>query len=91
MDRKTEIPSAMWDQALVCGIARLSLQFCKLAEIPEQVFLVRCTLKELELGDNNLTAIPAAIGKMKRLTKLTLNKNKLTELPKEIEYVSWRI
>jgi len=84
MDRKTEIPKAMWDQGLVCGITRLSLQQCKLAAVPEQVFTLRCTLKELELGQNILKEVPAAIGKMVKLTKLTLNNNQISALPTEM-------
>ena len=87
MNHKIEIPSSIWDQGLVCGITRLSLQQCKLAEVPKQVFTLRCTLKELELGQNKLKEVPADIGRMKKLTKLTLNHNQITALPKELGYV----
>jgi len=84
MDKKTEIPKAMWDQGLVCGITRLSLQQCKLAEVPAPVIKLRCTLKELELGQNILKELPGAIGRMVKLTKLTLNNNQISALPTEM-------
>ena len=89
MDKKTEIPQAMWDQGLVCGITRLSLQQCKLAEVPAPVIKLRCTLKELELGQNILKELPGAIGKMVKLTKLTLNSNQISALPTEMGCVLW--
>ena len=89
MDKKTEIPKAMWDQGLVCGITRLSLQQCKLAEVPAPVIKLRCTLKELELGQNILKELPGAIGKMVKLTKLTLNSNQISALPTEMGCVLW--
>jgi len=84
LNRQIEIPSSMWDQGLVCGITRLSLQHCQLSAIPEQVFTLRCTLKELELGQNKLKQVPVDIGRLKKLTKLTLNHNQISSLPKEI-------
>jgi len=83
VDRKTTISDELWDQALVCGIVRLSMQHCGLTVIPEQVVNLRGCLQELELGSNNLHQLPPEIGKLVKLRKLNLLNNNLKELPAE--------
>ena len=41
-------------------------------------------LTKLDLSDNQLTSLPAEIGKLTQLTKLYLSDNQLTSLPAEI-------
>ena len=84
LDRKLDFPPALWDQALVCGIVRLSLQHCSLGAVPEQVFTLRGTLQELELGQNNIREVSPEMGKMVKLRKLNLINNNLKELPQEM-------
>jgi len=81
---KSEIPAELWDQALVCGIVRLSLQGCSLGSVPEQVYTLRGTLKELELDQNNIKEISPEMGKMTKLRKLNLMNNSVKELPQEL-------
>ena len=87
VDRKTTISDELWDQALVCGIVRLSMQHCGLTVIPEQVVNLRGCLQELELGSNNLHQLPPEIGKLVKLRKLNLLNNNLKELPAECRLV----
>lgn len=46
-------------------------------------------LLELKLAHNNLTSLPAIIGKMQNLNKLHLSGNKFTEPPKEIQFIQF--
>ncbi|KAL5258185.1 hypothetical protein ACHWQZ_G012972 [Mnemiopsis leidyi] len=84
LDRKTTVPNELWDQAVVCSIVRLSMQYCGLTVIPEQALNLRGSLQELELGSNNLHQLPPEIGKLVKLRKLNLLNNNLKELPEEI-------
>ena len=84
MNGKLDFPTELWDQALVCGIARLSLQGCSLGSVPEQVYTLRGTLQELELGQNNIREISPEMGKMVKLRKLNLINNSVKELPQEM-------
>ena len=87
LDRKTTVPNELWDQAVVCSIVRLSMQYCGLTVIPEQALNLRGSLQELELGSNNLHQLPPEIGKLVKLRKLNLLNNNLKELPEEIRCV----
>ena len=52
--------------------------------VPEAMFH-RCKgVEELDLTGNNLTSLPAAVGRFRSVKELTLNGNALTELPPEI-------
>jgi len=84
VDRQATIPNEMWDQALVCGIVRLSMQHCALTVVPEQALNLRATLQELDLGSNNLSSLPAEIAKLVKLRKLNLINNNLKDLPAEM-------
>eukprot|EP00116_Pleurobrachia_bachei_P006740 sb/3467002/ len=84
MNGKLDFPAELWDQALVCGIVRLSMQGCSLGSVPEQVYTLRGTLQELELGQNNIREISPEMGKMVKLRKLNLINNSVKELPQEM-------
>lgn len=60
-------------EASQCGIRRIPPWMLTLPE-----------LLRLELGGNEITEVPAAIGNLKKLTHLYLSGNRLTSLPREI-------
>ncbi|DBA04348.1 TPA: hypothetical protein N0F65_002110 [Lagenidium giganteum] len=63
------------------NLTKLSLRGNQLREIPASV-LALTQLKELDLGQNALTAVPAHFGQaLPELVDLTLDDNKLQELP----------
>jgi len=80
----TQIDSNLWDQALACGITRLSMKNGGHGAIPEPAFQLRITLQELDLSCNTLSVLPPEIGKLVKLRKLNLLKNNIRELPEEI-------
>lgn len=80
----SQIDASLWDQALACGITRLSMKSSGHAAIPDPVFSLRITLQELDLSCNALSVLPPEIGKLSKLRKLNLLKNNIRDLPEEV-------
>ncbi|MEL6558309.1 MAG: leucine-rich repeat domain-containing protein [Bacteroidota bacterium] len=64
------------------SIEILKLNKCNLTEITDKIYDLQ--IKDLQLRENKITAIPAGISKMKSLRKLSFYKNKLESLPDDI-------
>ena len=62
----------------------MTFYFQKLEEFPEALTKVAPTLRNLDLSNNRITAIPSWIGNFKSLKTLKLSNNRLTRLPSEI-------
>ncbi|XP_046871249.1 leucine-rich repeat-containing protein 40 [Hypomesus transpacificus] len=69
-----------WDQT---DLTKLLLSSNKLEVLSEDIRLLPGLLV-LDIHDNQLSSIPAAIGELTQLQKLTLSHNKLKELPVEV-------
>ena len=64
-------------------LRKLNLGWCKLTEIPQEVFEFS-NLEVLRLYKNRLETIPPEIEKLKNLKKLTVSSNRLKSIPPEI-------
>lgn len=62
----------------------LNISNCKLSSLPQDVFQNTLALEEIVLDNNTLNSIPASIGKLKRLARLSIQGNSLDSLPAEI-------
>eukprot|EP00873_Tetraselmis_striata_P025176 jgi/Tetstr1/445440/TSEL_033219.t2 len=79
----TSVPAAMWK---LPRLASLNLAGNKLRSIGEEIEME--ALADLNLEDNLLHRLPAAIGNVTALKELNLTINQLTELPDEIAGLS---
>ncbi|KAI6660578.1 Nucleolar protein 12-like [Oopsacas minuta] len=70
--------------ALLHRVEYLYLEGNLLAELPAEVVRGWRALRWLDLRNNNLTQLPAAIGELRNLRTLLLAGNKLNELPVEL-------
>ncbi|KAL4220442.1 Leucine rich repeat C-terminal domain [Mactra antiquata] len=57
------------------GLKRLSLRFCKIANMPDMALEGLTNLEELDLSHNFLHMVPNAILKLKKLRKLNISNN----------------
>jgi hypothetical protein len=62
------------------GVKRLKLA-CGLETFPEEIFTLADTLQVLDLSDNNLSALPDNISKLKHLKIIFFARNKFTAFP----------
>lgn len=67
---------------LPVSIEILKLNKCGLTEITDEIYELQ--IRDLQLRENELKAIPAGISKMESLRKLSFYKNKLESLPDDI-------
>lgn len=65
-------------------LTELDLSSCMLSSLPDDVFLGVPNLEELILDSNTLNSIPASIGTLRKLVRLSLQNNFLDSLPSEI-------
>jgi hypothetical protein len=65
------------------GLLDIAIHANQLMELPPEIGNL-VNLRFLSLGDNKLTRLPPAIGRMQGLIRLQLYENQLTELPPEI-------
>ena len=63
------------------GARELRLAHCGLTEFPPEIFGLSGTLEVLDLGFNDLTALPADLGRLRRLRVLFGSGNRFARLP----------
>eukprot|EP00756_Hemistasia_phaeocysticola_P030930 Hpha_TRINITY_DN16320_c1_g1::TRINITY_DN16320_c1_g1_i1::g.59922::m.59922 len=66
----------------------LELHALGLTEVPKSLFDLGSRLVSLDISDNELSTLPAAVAKLPFLTYLSLKSNQLTSLPSEIGELS---
>ncbi len=75
----TEVPVQL---AKCPSLQMLGMRGCKIAEWPDAALPE--SIRGITLTDNQLTSVPASIGRLVNLQKLMLSGNKLHDLPREI-------
>ncbi len=72
---------ALFKETSEIGETTLDLHGLGLTELPEVFVQLLTKLEYLDLGSNQLTALPESIGQLTKLESLDLEKNQLTVLP----------
>jgi len=81
-NRLTEFPVALSE---VKSLRCIKLSNNNISYLNDEIFEKLIHLTELDLSQNDLTFIPASIGKLKNLKRLNISGNKIKSLPKEFE------
>lgn len=77
-NRLRSLPSAvvkLWDGK--CQLATLDLHQNALTSLPDEIVVMRATLRHLFLHENKLRALPTAVSLLSRLEQFTLSRNAL--------------
>ncbi|KAL0087646.1 hypothetical protein J3Q64DRAFT_1657804 [Phycomyces blakesleeanus] len=69
-------------------LTELNLSCCKLSSLPSDLFFGMPCLETISLDSNTLNTLPASIGSLQKLIKLSVQNNVLDSLPAEISKLS---